>query len=328
MKQNRPLSRLRIWQFRLFSISLALLLFVIILLVLEGLIRLMYGDKINVQYTTRNLYQDSLFSAQTHGWKAGEIGSCNGKGVKINSYGLRGPALDLSASEKKLLLLGDSVLFGPGLEYQQTISGILMDSTDYIIINTAVIGYNTSDYIEVLKVWLSKTNIHHVMVFLCLNDVYRYNTVVKSSGFLKVLLDYLRTNSKLYMFLKNLISDRSKFYFLHDIVYFDESDVSYQEAMKDFIRMRDLCQEKNIPFDVVILPYEYQIRTHHIKTNWTPQRMLADFFTKQRIGFLVPDSSIFNPAHSRSYYLYADGIHLSSKGHQVLAKSVMNYLTR
>lgn len=299
-----------------------------ILFSLEGLIRWIYGDEINVQYTTKNLYQDSLYSAQTHGWKAGAMGSCNGKPVKINSNGLRGPEIDLSAPNKKLLLLGDSVLFGPGLEYEQTIGAILMDSTEYTIINTATIGYNTSDYVTILRYWLGKTDIHRVLIFFCLNDIYRYANIVKSAGFTATLLANLRSRSKLYMFLKNSISDRSKCYFLNDVVYFDESKAPYQKATADFVQIRNLCHCENIPLDIIILPYEYQIRAHLIKPNWKPQGMLADFFTKQNLSFFAPDTSIFEPCCSRSYYLYADGIHLSQKGHQVLARSVMDYLKK
>ncbi|MBN1352097.1 SGNH/GDSL hydrolase family protein [candidate division KSB1 bacterium] len=327
MKQHAsksPVTRARIRQFRTITLLLAFAGVALILLVLEGSIRRVAGDRVNVQYTTRNLFRDSLYAPLTHGWKSGETGSCCGTPVSINSLGTRGPEIDLSLPTEKLLLLGDSVLFGPGIPDSATISGILRDSTQYTIINSAVIGYNTIDYVQVLKFWQRKTHLNHVLLFLCLNDIYRYTTVTRSSGIIDAILARLRSNSKLYMVLKNLVSDRSKYYFLHDLAVFTASDTSFSSAMQDLLKIRDLCASESISLRVIVLPYEYQIRMRQDKSYWQPQRMLADFFVRHQIPFSMPDTTIFKPNESASYYLYADGIHFSRTGQRVLAEYVLD----
>ncbi|NUO79494.1 SGNH/GDSL hydrolase family protein [candidate division KSB1 bacterium] len=295
----------------------------------EGLTRLLWGDRINLQYTTRHLFQKGFYAANTNGWVPHATGSCAGARVTINALGLRGPEINLRAKEEKILLLGDSVLFGPSVEEQETIAELLRASLQACIVNAAVIGHNTSDYVEVLRYWKQKTALARAVVFLCLNDVQNDTSTVQDLTLTKNLnrlLAQLRAHSKFYMLLKNTVSDRSQVYFSHDQQFYQPHDARFQQAIKDLAVMQALCSEMNVRFDVVLLPYEYQLRNSTQPGVWSPQELLQEQVRALKINCLAIDFSSFYGSRSKELYLYADGIHLSKLGHQLVAEQVSRYL--
>lgn len=296
----------------------------------EAVTRMGWGDRINVQYTDRSLYQDRVYSPNTAGWRPHAVGTCCGKPVTINSLGLRGPEIDLNSNEEKILLLGDSVLFGLALEDSETIAEHLRAKLQACIINTAVIGYNSSHYVDVLSSWISKIKLDRVLVFWCLNDVQNDTSFVQKTTVANMFdfaLMQLRSQSKFYMALKNAISDRSKVYFLYDLKYYRPNHPEFARAIQDLSSLKNICAAKNIGLDVVILPYEYQIRNRNQSSVWIPQELLKGYFDQQEIPYVEIDFSEFEGQTSKSLYLYADGIHLSQRGHQMVAKQICNYLS-
>ncbi len=312
------------------ALFLLMLLAVVLLFGLaEGLTRLLWGDRIHLQYTTRHLFQKDFYAANINGWVPHAVGSCGGAKVTINSLGLRGPEINLSSEEEKILLIGDSVLFGPAMADDETIAEILRASLHACVINAAVIGHNSSDYVAVLRYWKEKAELTRVVVFMCLNDVQNDTSTVQDVALTKSLnrfLTQLRSRSKFYMLLKNTISDRSKVYFSYDRQFYEPHDARFQQAVKDLSAMQSMCSERNVRFDVVLLPYEYQLRNFQQAGIWSPQELLQAQLREQKINCLAIDFSSFYGSRSKSLYLYADGIHLSKPGHQIVAEQVRRIL--
>lgn len=307
-----------------------LLLVIIVFGLAEAVTRIIWGDQINVQYTDRSLYQDQFYSPKTAGWRPHAVGSCCGKEVTINSLGLRGPEINLDSSEEKILLIGDSVLFGPALDDSETIAERLRVQLKACIINTAVIGYNTSHYIDVLQAWMEKTTLDRVLVFWCLNDVQNDTSFVQKSNLTNAFdfaLSQLRSRSKFYMALKNAVSDRSKAYFLYDLNYYRLDNPNLAQAVQDLSLMKSMCGAEDVGFDVIILPYEYQARNHNQNSVWMPQELLKNNFDQQGINYLEINFPKLDGEALKQLYLYADGIHFSKKGHQLIAEQVVDYLS-
>lgn len=295
----------------------------------ELVTRMLWGDVIHVQYTTRALFARNFYSANTNGWIPNAVGTCGGKPVRINTLGLRGPEINLQANAEKILLLGDSVLFGPAVEEQETIAEILRTATQATIINTAVIGLNSSDYVEVLRHWLQKTKPERVLVFFCLNDVQNDTALVQDfslANWLSRTFAQMRSRSKFYMLLKDTISDRSKVYFENDRRFYRPEQPRLQQALKDFATMHQLCASNEATFDVVLLPYEYQLRNHEQAGIWSPQELLQEQLRARKINHLAIDFSSFYGSRAQELYLYADGIHLSRRGHQLVAEQILSGL--
>ncbi len=315
----------KLYSFRVAFFILMLLAIVSLFGLAEGLTRLLLGDRIHLQYTTRHLFQKGFYAANTNGWVPHAIGSCGGAKVTINSLGLRGPEINLSSKEEKVLLLGDSVLFGPALEDHETIAELLRTSLRACLINAAVIGHNTSDYVEVLHYWKQKTELARVVVFLCLNDVQNDTSTVQDLTLTKSLnrlLTQLRSRSKFYVLLKNTVSDRSKVYFSYDQQFYQPHNARFMQAIKDLSSLQSMCNSMNVPFNVVFLPYEYQLRNHAQRGIWSPQELLQEHLRQQKINCLAIDFSSFYGSRSKELYLYADGIHLSKRGHQLVAEQM------
>lgn len=75
----------------------------------------------------------------------------------------------------------------------------------------------------------------------------------------------------------------------------------------------------NIDFNVILLPYEFELRDGFDATN-SPQSLLVQSLSS--IGIRVYDLlPLIREKHipSEDLYLYGDGIHFSCKGHKLIA---------
>jgi len=124
------------------------------------------------------------------------------------------------------------------------------------------------------------------------------------------------------LLLKKKFFDRSKRYALHDIGIYKARTSDIDKYLNDIISIKSKSDKFNIDFLVVILPYEYQLRMGGHKA---PQLLLKSFFEKNSIKFLdlYEDFALLN---SEAYFLYGDGMHLSSLGHETVAKKMLEIL--
>jgi hypothetical protein len=128
-----------------------------------------------------------------------------------------------------VLVLGDSVAFGPGVEDSKTFVGRLRRSLPTVrFYNSSVIGYGLHDYANVVdQVLPLKPEIKYVLLFYCLNDVYDVSAQqigqavsgsqqadqVGQEKFASLqsavysINVYLRSRSKLYLFVKDALTD-------------------------------------------------------------------------------------------------------------------------
>jgi len=99
--------------------------------------------------------------------------------VKINSYGFRGKEIDLEKTpfEKRILILGDSFVFGQGIDESDGLASQLeeilqkkMQDKIIRVINAGVPGYNTVLELEALKKYLHFKPDIIVVIYLLDND--------------------------------------------------------------------------------------------------------------------------------------------------------------
>lgn len=303
----------------LFSLSIVLLL--------EAATRVLKPE-INFQDTERSLLREKAFG-ETYGWKPNSSGVSFGKRVYIDEYGFRKMASPESYRDS-WLILGDSVTFGVGVETKDTYAQLLQDNLpETRVWNTAVIGYNARNYRDVLYQMLSEKqsvpNLKRVLLFFCLNDIDLGQAMEKDldnkpgqSGFSERLLSFLRRNSKFYMLAKNIVSDRSKFYFTHDYQLYTGQGSNFTETMNILDAMNSYLHNLKIDFTVVILPYEYQLRKKEDQ-NLLPQKRLSAFFEEKKISYIdAYDYFVRQGGDEKDDYLYADFGHFSKQGHSVI----------
>jgi hypothetical protein len=312
---------------------IALLLFsilfcLVILLVLESVTRVLLPE-INFQDSDRALLRQRAYG-DSYGWEPNATGICFGKQVAIDEFGFR--RLTAPGSyDSSWLVLGDSVAFGVGVDAEDTFVQLLQNNLPHTRVwNTSVIGYDMRNYQDTLKHFTVETEIlprpQRVLLFICLNDIDLQSTFEKDlsvtpfkSGYVESLLSFLRRRSKFYMFIKNVVFDRSRAYFMHDLQLYQKRGPELSESLAIIDNMNTSLRERSIKFTVVILPYEYQLRKKEAQ-NLLPQQAFGSYFKEKGIDYIDAYEYFERaPDDKQQYFLYGDFAHFSKKGHQLVS---------
>ncbi|WP_412060309.1 SGNH/GDSL hydrolase family protein [Rubrivirga sp. IMCC45206] len=315
---------------------------VALLLLLEGTVRVLRPD-IGPAGTEAGLFLDSAFvdvRGRTTGLRPGASGIANGERVAVDADGFHVYTGNASApdSASTWLWLGDSVTFGVGVPADSTVAGRLAARQDTArILNAAVLGWGTPDYRRRLDAALAAGPAPaRVTLLWCLNDA---DTGRPSPpGSVPLWRDWLvqaktglNARSRLYRLAKDAALDRPARYFAYDRAFYDPLDApappadstSISRALDDLGAIRDALAARGIPFEVVVAPYEPQLRPDG---DPTPQEVLLPRLRALGIPTLdlLPAfrTAVGNPAR---LYLWSDGIHLSARGHAVAAEAIADW---
>jgi lysophospholipase L1-like esterase len=266
--------------------------------------------------------------------------------IYTDASGFRVPALHYQYPrdfESSILIIGDSVAFGPGVVEPETFPGILRTQNPRMrVYNAAVIGHSVRDYPNVLAVVLKSVSPSNVLLFLCLNDISsvsagnleetvnsnapphhrpdNYDEKLKNVNLVASFNVFLRDKSKLYLLLKGIVTDPSRRYFLSDYQnYLDRGTVEKQLQPLEAISI--LLKERNIAFTVVLVPYEFQLRNFRPRLDpvdiTLPQRVIGEYLKAKGISFVdtYPDFQALASTQQSKYFLRFDPMHFSSLGH-------------
>lgn len=308
---------------KIFGYTAYLIIFsVILLIVLEFIVRGVF-PQINYQGIQKSMFVEKKFH-KTIGLKPNSSGKFFGKKFYTDNYGFRKIHNIPLNYDKSWLFLGDSVTFGLGVSTEKTFAQLIQNEfQDKRILNSAVVGYSTINYLDIVNTFLPEHNdIEKVVLFFTLNDITDNLSLRPKNFFVKNSLDFLKVNSKLYLLLKNKLFDRSRKYALYDIGLYKEDNLNTQKYLNAIIGIKVKLDELNIDFLVVILPYEYQLRTNGFKN---PQVLLKNFFAKNNINSLDLYND-FSLLDSKYYFLFGDPMHLSETGHEIAAKKLIALL--
>jgi hypothetical protein len=298
-------------------------------LILEFTIRV-FAPEITSQGTSKIIIADSLWYS-SHGLRPLSSGTSNGAFVEIDRYGFRKSGTSLDTSKVCWLFLGDSVTFGIGIDADSTFTGIIQNHMHSVnILNPSTSGHNVKSYWDVFRFLVLERNdklkINHVSIFWCLNDVYSNVPDMSFPGgkmrdVFSDFLIFLRAHSRFYYFIKTALFDRPKSYFLFDKSFYSPGNIEFKNAVQTIATMNKFCRQLGIRFDVVLLPYEYQLRIG----DFTPQAQLKTALKNEMIHVLEPFAGSLDLRYdSKAYFLYGDGIHLSNLGHKHIATFVMD----
>ena len=308
---------------RIFLFIIYLILSTLLLLVVVELSIRVIFPQITYQGNQASLFVENRFN-QTMGLVPNSSGEVFGKEIRIDEHGFRKMNAPTNY-DKSWLFLGDSVTFGVGIEADQIFPQLVQNEFQSIKIwNTAVMGYSTLNYLDVVEAFLrDRSDIEKVVLFFCLNDVYGNFSLKPTEDSAKdKVLSFLRSNSKLFLFIKMIFFDRSKAYALYDTGLYKDDNLGIDKHLNAIVKIKAALDKSNIDFLVVILPYEYQLRIEGLKA---PQALLNSFLEKHNITSLDAYEN-FTSLNSEDYYLYGDPMHLSYLGHETVAKSLVEIL--
>jgi lysophospholipase L1-like esterase len=315
------------WIKKLTLLLASLVFCALIILLLEAGTRILWPE-INAQDTEQSLLRPKAFG-DSYGWQPQATGTSFGKTVFIDEFGFRKLSSPKHYNDS-WIILGDSVTFGVGVETEETFVQLLQDTLPGTKLwNTAVIGYNVRNYRDTLYHLASERrnvpNLRKVLLFLCLNDIDLHNNIEQAPSnralnhrYVQNLLSFMRRRSKFYILMKDALTDRSKFYFLNDYQLYKEGGESFTQSLEILNEVNTFLRSRNIALTVVILPYEYQLRTKEAQY-LAPQKLLTAHFKELGISYL--DAYEYferSEGDKKDFFLYADFGHLSKKGHRIV----------
>ncbi len=310
--------------------------------------------RINFLDNSRELFAANRFG-QSYGNEPNAVAYSFGEKVYIDADGFRiseqefaaKNALVKAANGPAILIAGDSVAFGVGLKEEDSFAGRLRRALPgETIYNSAAIGYDAFDYKTVVEaVVAQKPEIKTVVQFYCLNDI--------SAGSAKKILqltnqkngidaapetepddypvirpinDFLRSRSKLYIFLKNALRDTQLVTFKSDYERY-QTDATVEAALKPLGELEEELTAAGIRYKVFILPYEAQLRPKSPAEYLLPQKKAADVMRREAIDYydMTPDFQK-SGVPAQELYLYGDPMHLSAKGSALAAEIVAREL--
>lgn len=325
------------WIHKLFAIGFSCA----VILVLLGLGELYcrFFTRINFLDNSRGLLTYKRFgesygnTPNFEGISFGEKFYTDGEGFRID------PAFKSTATTEAaaLLIMGDSVAFGTGLRDDVTIAGNLRKAMPQVeIFNGSAIGYDSFDYKTVTLAHIDRhPEIRTVALFLCLNDINDASAQVirsqngqtseeqneiRSPSILRRVNDYLRSRSKLYLWLKNVLVDTQMNYFKFDLASYQKGEQNVGDALRPIAELNTALREKGIALKVFVAPYEAQLRANAPDDSRLPQQMITQILGRSGVENydMMPDFSKHAPKRDE-LFLYGDPMHLSSAGSKIAA---------
>ena len=259
-----------------------------------------------------------------------------GKKVITDKYGFRVPYANYKYEQNEsILVLGDSVSFGIGVDEKDTFIGISREITSKNIYNASVMGLNITNYEQLLKKYSNEFHdISKVLIFICLNDTFFDQGVIdksevekiidgKERGFIDRLVTnkflmradvFLRDKLALFVFIKSLVTNPYKRGF-----YFSFYDYSDKEKMKIFKestkKIIEVSRSKNLNTKYIVLPFAYQIDYLKCDPKYLlPQKKIKEIFREfnESIDDLTDDFCEYDKPKD----LFFDSVHLSSQGNK------------
>lgn len=326
------------WRRRLLAIAFGLFVVSVVLLVAELGVRVFFPF-VNFPGTDRGLF-DADRPEEGLAWMPGATGLSCGAEVTIDEIGCRvvGAAKNPTRS---WLVLGDSVAFGMAVSGDNTFTGLFQAAhPDIKVLNAAVCVTGPRAQLAAARRLLdAQPPVEHVTLFYCLNDL--GNLEVKEDGldmqtrllhpqnrpgFVQQAIEFLRPRSKLYLLLKGIATDPSSRNFKWSLQNYKQWDPQRPGRLGVIPDIAKLVSEREIPFEVIVLPYEYQLR-QDTPDVWLPQEKLAAYFRDQNVTFYdIRQWFQADGRDSDDYFLFADPCHLSELGHEVIYEHLVEEL--
>jgi lysophospholipase L1-like esterase len=278
--------------------------------------------------TDAALISDSIF-ADVQGPTPGASGRSNGAHFQVDEDGFWEYGTPRETDAPIWLLIGDSVTMGIGVQPDSTFAGILSEyvAGRFNILNPALIGHSSRDYLKLVHYFVTSSLredllVSRITIFWCLNDVYSGRQIESPGAGLRQVLEPVLSLARrhwfTYQWLKALLLDRPQRYYSHDGGFYEGATL--KRAASDLSAIDELCNLHVVDCDLILLPYEYQLREHVFE----PQRKLTAHL--ETVSLFINDASpwlLDRTTDPAELYLYGDGIHFSAKGHRLLADYVV-----
>jgi lysophospholipase L1-like esterase len=240
-----------------------------------------------------------------------------GVNVEISSAGFRDSEYPLDKGDSwRIIALGDSLTFGWGVEKEESFEYLLeralTQSAPTEIINFAAGNYNT---VQQVNLFLDQGLAYapdHVVLFYFINDA---EPVPVASGL--AWLGRSRLATFVWSRVKALAASRDPsvgFESFYSNLYRVDAE-GWREAKKALAQLRDVCREKKINFQVVILPELHELVDY---TFANEHKLIVDYLGSLEVPVLDLAPQFANEVDPIDLWVAADDAHPNAKAHQLI----------
>jgi lysophospholipase L1-like esterase len=289
------------------------------------------------------------------GWnaKSNTVHVENGITYTTNSLGFRSEEVD--PSQKHILVLGDSIAWGYGVQDNENISYYLNEKIkEYQVLNLGIMAYGIDQYYLNLIEHIDKLNPSLIIIIICMANDLEETSADVSYGKSKPLfvIDKNKTNFKLgknqkidlgnilltnsnilpnscnNVFTKSWTLKQPFFQKIRDTICKTRrlSGLDLQYVMFSlYLKFTQLAHEKNANILFALSPPEIRSKTeggNMGKTDLFHIKFFQDMFRSTRFPY-VDFFEIINKENFDSKKLYVDGLHYSPLGNKLFADSII-----
>ena len=266
-----------------------------------------------LQYTPHKSSVQGMYAYDTKkGFQltANYRGTFEGKAFATNSFGYRNPEITVEKplNTKRILVLGDSISFGHGVEDDESYPRLLetalstsLQETNVQVINTAApMNFPLQEYYDLER--SLKLDPDVIVLQLTLNDI--IDAPIINAIPLSDNVDYvLKQYSALYLMLKDLhsrvrfrdltgenIADKAKQfeYVSLELLIYDPNHpdvvMAWDETLGLLEKITSLAKKEEIPLVILVTPFIFQLTTDVQFSS--PQERLRMFATEKNIPFV------------------------------------------
>jgi hypothetical protein len=291
------------------------------------------------------------------GWnaKSNTVHVENGITYTTNSLGFR--SNEVNPSQKHILVLGDSIAWGKGVQDNETISYYLNDKIrEYQALNMGVVGYGIDQYYLNLIRHIDKLNPILIIIIICMSNdlegtisdtlngkskplfVMDKTKLDVESGKIEFNPNILRLtnfnispNSCTNVFTRSWTLSHPIFQSFRNTVCntrtLDEFESQYV-ILSIFHKLKDLATKKGSKLLFALSPPE--IRDKNEGGNLGKKDIQSTYFFQYMFKSLnypyVDFFETISKRKSKNKGLYIDGLHFSSLGNQLFSNSIYNFI--
>ena len=243
----------------------------------------------------------------------------------------------------RVLVLGDSVVFGFMVDHPRTLSEVLQQRLNAIgfaggrrceVINAGVEGYGIEDQRRLYEARLADLDADLVILGICLNDVNTPFDITQGRGFARgPVPDRAQVwGSRFLYFLRAWRKEIRRRIKGQPICYRHLSEAAYwDEYERRFVALLDRLKGLGIPMGAIVFPEAFQMATD--STDWMQQRVveLCARHGVECVNVLdafraIRDEAKLFPAPGEGYFWPRDTIHALAPGHRVCAHALLTWM--
>jgi lysophospholipase L1-like esterase len=181
---------------------------------------------------------------------------------QVNSIGLRGPeiASPKPAGESRILWLGDSIVFGIGVNYENTLPALVertanesTSTRNYRVVNMGVPSYNTEQELIQLETVGLKLQPDAVMLLFAVNDIEAKGWVFdKRASWAADFAQRSYALSTLFVLSRFARQSTGTDAALIHMDNYEDGNPRWRAIADSLARIKQICDQRSIPFIVLV----------------------------------------------------------------------------